>query len=83
MKTTINGTIIDGITAANISILSNDTMAYQDSDGAVIHIKMKDIEIMYNYYKSLVTPRPVNMTNQPQKADVTPIEFDNLFRKDS
>ena len=82
MKTTINGTIIDGITAANTSILGNDIMAYQDSDGAVIHIKMKDIEIMYNYYKSLVIPQPINMTNQPQKANVTPVEFDNLFRKE-
>jgi len=66
MNTNSNGSVINAITAIDKSVVYQNFVAFQDEDGAVIHIRISELEKLHQFYVSTLgsqkqtTPAPDN-----------------------
>jgi len=55
MKVTSIGSVINNIKAIDKSLAYKDFIAFQDEDGAVIHIRISELEKLHKFYISNIT----------------------------
>lgn len=71
MKVTQTGTVINNVITCADSISYKDFLAFQDEDGAIVHMRKTEITKLYNYMlqqQSLAQQPPVvDQTNTTQK----------------
>jgi len=68
MNTNSNGSVINAITAIDKSVIYQNFIAFQDEDGAVIHIRISELEKLHRYYVSTLGPQK-RITPAPDDFD--------------